>query len=255
MKFIILHESHEPAPACRATQPLAASQPAKLLTATGQFLIYFPSIFSLPLPPPPFHPLAAMNPNPVALPFVMLIPSQPPTSLYTQLSPTQFSTTLHNPLGTSDIVIYLNPAVPIPPDYGIVVYSSVASPSSLGIPASAAPEWKLLGAITTTCPSVILRTGFTTDESVTPTSVVNLGISIEPVSTIANLSSAYEPSENRLHIAKQIAMNLYNYMASFTVPGQPKGQMVVPSNVFEMWYSRFEDKYKRDPSFFMKTQD
>ena len=189
-----------------------------------------------------------MNPNPGTLPFILLVPSHPPTSLYTQLSPTQFSTSIVNPRLVSDIVLYLNPAVPLPPDYGIVVYSS-----SVETPINPT-EWKLLGAVTAAVPSAILRTGYVTDTTMTEASVVHLGISVEPVSTINNLSQAYVPNENRLHIAKAIAMNMYNYMSSFTAPGQ-KGTMVVPTNVFEMWYKRFEEKYARDTSFFMKVQD
>ena len=54
--------------------------------------------------------------------------------------------------------------------------------------------------------------------------------------------------------AHKIAEDLYNYMMSFDTGGATGNQtMVVPANIFDRWWTRFEAKAKRDPNFFLKN--
>jgi hypothetical protein len=54
--------------------------------------------------------------------------------------------------------------------------------------------------------------------------------------------------------AHKIAEDLYNYMMSFDTGGATGNQtMVVPANIFDRWWSRFEAKLKLDPNFFLKN--
>ena len=50
----------------------------------------------------------------------------------------------------------------------------------------------------------------------------------------------------RKEFAHKIALDLYNYMLSFSSENPSQTSMVVPKNVFDSWLSRFEAKYKRD---------
>ena len=164
------------------------------------------------------------------------------------MSPTQFSCSLPSPSSIPEIVLFLNPSAPLPPSHGVVVYSS----DSQGV------DWKLLGAVTASSSSGVFRTGWSSDPAMSSSPSANLGVGIEPVETINNLGAVFTPAEDRRYIAKQIAKNLYNYMSSFAPGGGGGGgasDMVVPVRSFEMWIQRFDEKFSRDPSFFLKTQD
>ena len=55
--------------------------------------------------------------------------------------------------------------------------------------------------------------------------------------------------------AKRVAKNLYNYLDSFNQNQDPnKNILVVPLNTLETWYDKFNQKYKLDPNFIMKTE-
>jgi hypothetical protein len=58
--------------------------------------------------------------------------------------------------------------------------------------------------------------------------------------------------EDRFNFAHKIALDLFQYMTSFSVPDSPVGMMVVPTNIFDRWMERFERKYRIDPNFMMK---
>jgi len=86
---------------------------------------------------------------------------------------------------------------------------------------------------------------------------ITLGLSIEKLTNVNNLNIVRRGVEDRggsIEMARKIALNLYNYLQSF-VSGPTAGYMQVPTNVFERWINRFEEKYKRDPYFFMKSTD
>ena len=85
--------------------------------------------------------------------------------------------------------------------------------------------------------------------------MVQLGVALEPLSTIENLSLTNSGFEDRFAFAHKIALDLFQYMSSFSTPtpvGSPGGMMVVPSNIFDRWMERFERKYRQDPNFMMK---
>lgn len=140
-------------------------------------------------------------------------------------------------------VFYLTPSYPIPPTHGVVLYST-----------SNSIDWKLLGSVTSQHPSGVFRTNFISDEKLLSAPTVTLGISIEPLETIKNMNQQFSGTEDRMFIAKKIAMDLYHFMSSFA-PGGGGGSMTVPNGVFEKWMARFEEKFRRDPNFFLKVQD
>lgn len=112
--------------------------------------------------------------------------------------------------------------------------------------------------------------GWTTNEDMAQCPVVQLGVSIEPMSTIANLPSLSGSGVNdRYAFAKKIADDLYQFMTSFstpttcassTVPNSPgvvvspnREMMMLPTNILDQWMIRFDRKYKKDPNFMMKS--
>ena len=76
----------------------------------------------------------------------------------------------------------------------------------------------------------------------------------EPDGTVSETDHACTTVEHdRGQVAKKIAMNLFNYLQSFDDVGSQRGIMTVPTNVFERWIKRFEEKFALDPNFFMNS--
>jgi hypothetical protein len=44
-------------------------------------------------------------------------------------------------------------------------------------------------------------------------------------------------------------------MQSFDTGAAGASQMVVPNNIFDRWFRRFENRFQRDPNFFLKSDD
>ncbi len=79
-------------------------------------------------------------------------------------------------------------------------------------------------------------------------------ILIYRLATIKNLEIASSGVEDRFAFAHKIALDLFQYMTSFsTGDATSKGMMVVPMNIFDRWMERFERKYRQDPNFMMKN--
>ena len=171
-----------------------------------------------------------------------------------------------NPTVIADIVIFLLPGISLPSDSGALIYWSAAPLYANANLPPTATGFELLGALTPTKPSGVFRTGWSMNESLIHLwqqqqssgggISITLGISIEPLGNISNIPGVQNQGvENRGDIAKKIALDLFQYLQSFDEAGSRKGWMSVPTNVFERWYRRFEEKLGRDPSFFLKNSE
>lgn len=189
----------------------------------------------------------------------------------TDPSGTKFSLALSGISGkdiasVSELVFFLLPGVSLPPDHGAMLYwQIISSPDQNSMDSTpfsdhgpTATEFELVGAITNQRPSDSFRTGWATNEtlasainSISSIITINLGVSIEHISNIQNIGAM---KNDTTHIAKKIAINLFNFMQSFDSGSGGQGNMVVPKNVFERWLSRFEAKSRVDPNFFMQDQ-
>ena len=165
----------------------------------------------------------------------------------------------------TELVFFLLPGVPLPPDHGALLYwqivSMPASNSMSSTPFSTGmitTEFELVGAVANHKPSGVFRTGWATNETIgaalkSPSNVtINLGVSIEPMSSVQNMGLI---QDRTTHVAMKIAMDLFNYMQSFDTGLGGGENMLVPKNVFDRWISRFETKARVDPTFFMKSSD
>lgn len=192
--------------------------------------------------------------------------------LPTDNSGTKFSLVLSGISGAdiasvSDLVFFLLPGVNLPIDHGAMLYWQIISaPDQTSMdstpfsnqPSPTMTEFELVGAITNDRPSGSFRTGWATNEtlstainSISSSITINLGVSIEHISNIKNVGAM---NDNTTHVAKKIALNLFNFMSSFDDGSGGGGNIVVPKNVFDRWLSRFEAKARIDPNFFMKDQ-
>lgn len=160
----------------------------------------------------------------------------------------------------SDLVFFFLPeaAPALPAGYGATLYWQASTITANG-PMVQATGFEMLGAITPDKPSGVFRTGWSTHDALVAAVAdpganvaVTLGVSIEPLATIQNLQASAMGVEDRMDVAKKIAMDLFNYMQSFDDTGARAGFMQVPINVFDRWLTRFESKFRIDPNFFMK---
>ena len=98
---------------------------------------------------------------------------------------------------------------------------------------------------------------------------INIGISIEPMDVVSNLMGGVgggDPStiasptsitpDTRPMVGRKIAEDLFNFMTSFDTGENTRNQMMmVPTNIFDRWMRRFENKLRRDPNFFLKNSE
>lgn len=80
-----------------------------------------------------------------------------------------------------------------------------------------------------------------------------MGVSIEPLEVITNLHIESSGVEDRFAYAHKIAIDLFQFMSSFAQEPKRSDLMVVPTNILDRWFERFERKYKLDPNFMMKN--
>lgn len=201
----------------------------------------------------------------------LIIPGGPVRTDFVQVdaSGTKWSLTLNSPGDLPSPLTLVNELVcflgaPLPPTHGLLLYWQLSYCDNNGTTTQEQQSgFELLGALTTDRPSEILRTGWSEHDqflAIPPQQParITIGVSIEPLDSVRNLvqNNNATGSVVRPLVAQKIAQDLYNFMQSFDTGGAVGNQqMVVPSNIFERWWKRFENKSKRDPNFFLKNSD
>ena len=54
----------------------------------------------------------------------------------------------------------------------------------------------------------------------------------------------------RQDFAKRVAMDLYRFMESFNT-GHAGNQLILPTDVLDRWFQKFDNKFRKDPDFLM----
>jgi protein Hikeshi len=217
---------------------------------------------------PPTFPLSPLGGYPAQRPvFGLIVPGAPVRTDFVPVAPTQFSLTLPDlPLLTvTEIVLFATDVTSsIPPDCGVLCYWQISCS-----PTNESTGFALLGALTTAQPSALFRTGWGEHEQVVsmlqqsaPTAILTIGLSIEPLSQVQNVigsasASLLGATNHRLFVAQKIALDLFRFMQSFDTGGGGSNSqlMTVPKNIFDRWYQRFENRFRRDPNFFLKPNE
>eukprot|EP00980_Cylindrotheca_fusiformis_P020793 scaffold7770_cov94-Cylindrotheca_fusiformis.AAC.5 len=189
---------------------------------------------------------------------------------------TKFALTLQSPgpslpsplTVVNELVCFLTSPLPFP-NHGVLIYWQLSSQQQ------GQSGFELLGSLTPDRPSEVMRTGWSEHSqflAIGPQepAQITIGVSIEPLDSIQNLTSSNNngnssssssfhpnnPNSRRPLVAHKIAQDLFNFMSSFdTGAAASSNQMVVPKNIFDRWWARFENKSKRDPNFFLKSSD
>ena len=186
----------------------------------------------------------------------------------TDATGTKFALTLTSPgdlpsplTRVTELAVFLLPAAAtsLPPNSGVMIYWQLQvmnGPSS---------GFELLGTLLPSSrPSEIFRTGWAEHEqflSLAPSQPcqINIGISIEPLESVQNVTAndavvrEQQLTNTTGVLARGIGQDLFNFMRSFDTGVAGRGFMAVPTNIFDRWFQRFENRFRRDPNFFLKA--
>lgn len=72
-----------------------------------------------------------------------------------------------------------------------------------------------------------------------------IGVSVEDLATLPSLDVAAEKKVERL--AMKVGENLFNFMQSFC--GVDGSKLVVPMDILDRWFKKFQERAKRDPEY------
>lgn len=209
--------------------------------------------------------------------------------------PTKLAFTFPSRPAFDEIAVFFLPGTVLPPDTAAAIYIQFpdAAPTSNG------PEFRFIGALANEKPSSIFKVGPAHPATDTPQlgsqdpdsmlddgsgasaatngGMVTLGISIEPVQTVAPQLAALEAQSASMGastdvvlqsprqrqqkaistkvLAQRIIGNAFNFLASFASSDPShRGEEVIPLKSFRDWWSKFERKVELDPSFLEREE-
>lgn len=103
-------------------------------------------------------------------------------------------------------------------------------------------------------PSVIVNAGWSLNPSVNEVKNVRLLVAIEPAVDLLPKMQIVDQVDFRRDFARKIALNLFRFIESFSQGGGRDGSFLrCPQDVLDRWLVRFDEKYKKDPNFILKT--
>ncbi|KAF4391695.1 hypothetical protein G4B88_005581 [Cannabis sativa] len=144
-----------------------------------------------------------------------------------------------------ELCIFLLNDFTLPPDKALAVY--IQSP---GCP------FVFCGAVTLTRPSAVLTLAWpepggslTPQLQITgpdaPLMSAKIGVSVEELASLPSLDVTAEKRIERL--ALKVGESLFNFMQSFC--GVDGSKLVVPMDILDRWFKKFQDRAKRDPEY------
>ncbi|KAG7650719.1 hypothetical protein ISN45_At01g056550 [Arabidopsis thaliana x Arabidopsis arenosa] len=143
----------------------------------------------------------------------------------------------------SEMCIFLLNNFNLPPDKALAVY--VQSPGSAFV---------FCGAVTLARPSAVLSLQWPEPGSAAKMQLTagdssslsaKIGVSVEDVAALRSLDVVAERRIEKL--AMKVGENLFNFMQSFC--GVDGSKLVVPMDILDRWFKKFQEKAKRDPDF------
>ena len=189
---------------------------------------------------------------------------------FVAVSPTQFALSFPSSPHFSHLVVFILPGNTIPPGTAAGVH--------IELPGSA--QFRFLGAIGNEKPSAFFRLNLPGGTSGSEPGIgdINLGISVEPMTSIQAQLAALEsqsqlplklsappiaassamqlqrPLPQTKELAQRIIKNAFNFLASFAGESGPGGQEVVPLRSFQDWWTKFERRVESDPGFLEREE-
>lgn len=132
-------------------------------------------------------------------------------------------------------VVFLLPAAvaALPPGKAVAVYFQAA----------ANRPFAFLGALGPTRPSASFPLPEAGDEPEPAVGPAKLGVAVEDAAALPP-----PPDEQRAErVALRVGENLFNFMQSFC--GADGGKLVVPTDILDRWFRKFQERAKKDPSY------
>ncbi|KAJ1606907.1 hypothetical protein OJ253_2576 [Cryptosporidium canis] len=153
------------------------------------------------------------------------------------------STIIQNPQTASNVVVVANGEI-FSGDSGAGVYFSFFPYQS----------WEFLGVLTNLRRSDMFTTGWPFMEGISNIPSVKIIVVIESATTLLQKLETKPPIDYNKEIARKIALNLFRYIESYNNSNcNSQIPINLPQYILDRWISRFEEKYKLDPYFYMKT--
>ncbi|KGN57715.1 protein OPI10 homolog [Cucumis sativus] len=140
-----------------------------------------------------------------------------------------------------EICIFLLNNFTLPPDKALAVY--IQSPGS---------PFLFCGAVTLARPSAVLSLPWPEPggqmQLMPPDSAplsAKIGVSVQDLASLQSLDVTAEKRIERL--ALKVGENLFNFMQSFC--GVDGSKLIVPMDILDRWFKKFQEKAKRDPEY------
>ncbi|XP_031491566.1 uncharacterized protein LOC116258531 [Nymphaea colorata] len=139
-----------------------------------------------------------------------------------------------------EMCIFLLNGLSLPPDKALAVY--IQSPGS---------DFQYCGAVYAGCPSTVLPLswpepggqGHLTSDA-TPLTA-KIGISVMELAMLPALNGGQQRRIEQL--AMKVGENLFNFMQSFC--SAEGNRLVVPMDILDRWFKKFQERAKRDPEY------
>ncbi|KAL6537700.1 hypothetical protein OROMI_012723 [Orobanche minor] len=169
-------------------------------------------------------------------------------STFTQIDTTHWLLDMNHFVGESydsitEICIFLLNNFTLPPDKALALY--IQSPGS---------AFLFCGAVTLSRPSAVLSLPWPNSGTVgvpqltaadTPPLSAKIGVSVEDLAALPSLDVVAERRIERL--ALKVGENLFNFMQSFC--GVDGSKLIVPTDILDRWFKKFQERAKRDPEY------
>lgn len=168
--------------------------------------------------------------------FAIVVPGRP-LQTFTQIADTKFTTIVHDPTNVHELV-------------ALILQPLLAAQQGVGVYYAVDPQhWVFIGYLSLPSPSANFKAPWKDLPADCPS--LQIGFSVEPLQFLESLVPAEaRDAAKTLDIAHGIGKNLFDFMSSFS-----KGNVFeVPVNAFDRWWTRFQEKQKREPYFFLKQR-
>jgi hypothetical protein len=169
----------------------------------------------------------------------------------------------------SHIVVFLMPAINLPPETAMAIYLATEQ----DVKTAGMSKFKFLGGIGPGKESAVFKVSSSASSPSAPGGGLIVGVSVEPAASVStrmlelaasktgtssttalNITSAAN-APSTVALAQSIIKNAFNFLASFSGTAGPGQVEVVPLKAFEEWWRKFEGRIRSDPSFLERQQD
>eukprot|EP01088_Endostelium_zonatum_P002396 TRINITY_DN12940_c0_g1_i1.p1 TRINITY_DN12940_c0_g1~~TRINITY_DN12940_c0_g1_i1.p1 ORF type:complete len:187 (+),score=20.44 TRINITY_DN12940_c0_g1_i1:190-750(+) len=179
----------------------------------------------------------------VSPPFGVIVPGRPLLSQFAQVEPTKWLTEITQANTIRSMTVILTQPISNP---GLVISVYISPPPY--------NEWVYLGHMSNQSPSQ-------TFDLLWPRKyqqnvfTAQVGFIVESAENITSKVSPFSREEEYKMFIKFIGDDLFLYLESFNKRSDNGEFLLLPTKALDMWYEKFQNKFKRDPFFWTKPKD